>query len=243
MSVAENIKYLRKQKNMTQKQLSEKTGLAVITIQQYEAGKYSPKHYNLIKLATALECGVFDIDESLYINRRIPYFAYALEELRIDRSLTQKELAKELHVKEQNIVDLENGEREPYFHVAERIADYFGTSLLYLYHGNRKYKKGIDNNDKEAMAQENAIKSAPRFTDYTNGKEMLDYPLPYKIPKFTDVSTSFEDAIAEAEAVELKRLQAAYKRLNRKGKTKAVERIEELTEIPRYTKPDTPPQE
>ncbi len=67
MSVAENIKYLRKQKHMTQKQLSEKTGLAVITIQQYEAGKYSPKHDNLIKLATALECEVSDIDESIII--------------------------------------------------------------------------------------------------------------------------------------------------------------------------------
>ena len=33
---------------------------------------------------------------------------------------------------------------------------------------------------------------------------------------------------------------AAYKRLNRKGKAKAVERVEELTEISRYTKEDPP---
>jgi len=36
MSVSEKIKSLRKQRNMTQKQLAAQTGLAVITIQQYE---------------------------------------------------------------------------------------------------------------------------------------------------------------------------------------------------------------
>lgn len=65
MSISENIKYLRKQKHMTQKQLAEKTGLAVITIQQYEAGKYLPKHDKLVKLAIALECKIPDIDESI----------------------------------------------------------------------------------------------------------------------------------------------------------------------------------
>lgn len=240
MSIGNNIRNIRKEKGLTLKQIADILGCSPQLISQYESGKRQPKLETKKKIADALNCQVSDIDESLYINRRIPYFAYALEELRIERSLTQKELAKELHVKEQNIVDWENGEREPYFHTVERIADYFGTSLLYLYHGNKKHKKGIDNNDKEAMAQENAIKSAPKFTNYTNGKEMLDYPLPYKVPKFTDASTSFEDSLAETEANELERIQNAYKQLNRKGKAKAVERIEELTEIPRYTKPDAP---
>ena len=37
----------------------------VITIQQYESGKYLPKHNNLIKLATALKCEISDIDERI----------------------------------------------------------------------------------------------------------------------------------------------------------------------------------
>lgn len=41
----------------------------------------------------------------------------------------------------------------------------------------------------------------------------------------------------------LGKLQAAYKRLNEIGQEEAAKRIEELTEIPRYTKPDEPPQE
>lgn len=242
-TLGEKIKYYRKLKGYSQENLADKTSLSKMSIRRYESGERQPGLDALKKIAAALECQVSDIDESLYINKRIPYFANALKELRTERNFTQKELAKELHVKEQNIVNWENGEREPYFHVVEKIADYFGTSLLYLYHGNKKHKKGIDNNDEEAMAQEKAIKSAPRFTARANGKGMLDYPLPYKPPKFTDASTSFEDALAEAEADELERIQTAYKQLNRKGKVKAVERVEELTEIPRYINPDEPPED
>lgn len=61
MNIAKNIKLLRKNLNMTQKQLAEKTGIAQITIQQYEAGKYEPKYDNLMKLAKALEVDITDI--------------------------------------------------------------------------------------------------------------------------------------------------------------------------------------
>lgn len=154
-TLSEKIKYYRKLKGYSQENLADKTSLSKMSIRRYESGERQPRLDALKKIAAALECQVSDIDESLYINRQIPYFANALEELRTERNLTHKELAKELHVKE-------------------------------------------------------------------------------------DASISFEDALAEAEADELKRIQIAYKQLNRKGKVKAVERVEELAEIPRYTKPDEP---
>ena len=106
MSIAENIKYLRKQKHMTQKQLSEKTGLAVITIQQYEAGKYSPKHDNLIKLATALECEVSDIDESIIV---IPLPKYELTPERLEKARLDAEARKliEKHKAGESLTDEE----------------------------------------------------------------------------------------------------------------------------------------
>lgn len=61
MSIADNIKFLRKQNNLTQKQLAEKSGLAVITIQQYEAGKYEPKKDSLYKLQKAFDCNIYEI--------------------------------------------------------------------------------------------------------------------------------------------------------------------------------------
>ena len=61
MSIADNIKYLRKRKNITQKQLAEASGLAVITIQQYEAGKYEPKIESLYKLSNAFGCNINEL--------------------------------------------------------------------------------------------------------------------------------------------------------------------------------------
>lgn len=61
MSIAENIKYLRKQKQMTQKNLAEKSGLAEITIRQYESGRYIPKMESVYKLRKALDCNIYEI--------------------------------------------------------------------------------------------------------------------------------------------------------------------------------------
>lgn len=61
MSIAENIKYLRKQKQMTQKNLAEESGLAEITIRQYESGKYVPKMESVYKLRKALDCNIYEI--------------------------------------------------------------------------------------------------------------------------------------------------------------------------------------
>lgn len=237
-TLGEKIKYYRKIKGYSQENLADKTNLSKMSIRRYESGKRQPGLDALKKIAIALDCQVSDIDESLSTNRRIPYFADVLKKLRLEHGLTQKELAKELYVKEKNIFSWENGEREPYPNILKNIAKYFGTSLLYFHDGKENHKI-IDINDTEAVAQEKAIESAPYF--YKEGE--IDYPLPYKIPKFTEPSVSMEETIAETEAKEIKRLQAAYQQLNRKGKAKAVERVEELSEIPRYTKPDEPPQE
>ena len=61
MSIGDNIKFLRKRKNITQKQLAESTGIAVITIQQYESGKYEPKIDSLCKLGKALDCDIYKL--------------------------------------------------------------------------------------------------------------------------------------------------------------------------------------
>lgn len=52
--IAENLKRLRKEKGLTQRALSTKSGIAEITIRNYEAGKYKPKMDKLLKIANAL---------------------------------------------------------------------------------------------------------------------------------------------------------------------------------------------
>ncbi len=61
MSVGENIKYLRKKNNLTQKQLAELTGIHEVTIRGYESDKYKPRSESLYKLRSALKCDLNDI--------------------------------------------------------------------------------------------------------------------------------------------------------------------------------------
>ena len=54
MTVGEKIQAVRKEKGLSQKELSENTGLAEITIRQYESNKRKPKIENNRKIALAL---------------------------------------------------------------------------------------------------------------------------------------------------------------------------------------------
>lgn len=66
MTIGEKIKAFRKERKLTQAKLSELTGIAEITIRQYEAGKYKPKTEQLIKLSAALGVSVHDLAPDIY---------------------------------------------------------------------------------------------------------------------------------------------------------------------------------
>lgn len=54
MAIGEQIKAARKKAGLTQAQLAEKSGVAAISIHQYEAGKREPRLEQLLRLAPAL---------------------------------------------------------------------------------------------------------------------------------------------------------------------------------------------
>ncbi len=54
MEFKDRLKEIRKRENLTQEELSKKTGLAIGTIRQYEAGKRKPEFSALQKIAEAL---------------------------------------------------------------------------------------------------------------------------------------------------------------------------------------------
>ncbi len=65
MTTAEKIKYYRTGMGITQRELSEKTGISEISIRKYEAGERNPKPEQLKKISLALEIGenvLIDID-------------------------------------------------------------------------------------------------------------------------------------------------------------------------------------
>lgn len=61
MSTGENIRKERRRKKMTQKELAEKTGIAEITIRQYEKDKFKPSFEKIIRIADALEVKPLDL--------------------------------------------------------------------------------------------------------------------------------------------------------------------------------------
>lgn len=61
MSVGENIKKYRISKDLTQKQLAELSGVAEVTIRQYESEKRIPRTVQLLSVADALGVSPFDL--------------------------------------------------------------------------------------------------------------------------------------------------------------------------------------
>ena len=59
-------------------------------------------------------------------------FVERLKELRIEKGLTQTQLAKELRVNQRTISNWEVGERQPDLDTLEVIAKYFNVSYDYL---------------------------------------------------------------------------------------------------------------
>lgn len=60
-AIGKNIKKIRKDRRLTQKQLAERCNLAEITIRQYEAGKYMPKIGSLQKITNALHVPISEV--------------------------------------------------------------------------------------------------------------------------------------------------------------------------------------
>ncbi len=59
-------------------------------------------------------------------------FNERLKELRIEKDLSQTELAKELNVSQRSISSWETGFRQPDFETLEQLAKYFGVTTDYL---------------------------------------------------------------------------------------------------------------
>ena len=55
-TVGDRIRHVRQERNLTQKELGDRTGIAEPTIRRYELGKLNPKYETLEKIAKALGC-------------------------------------------------------------------------------------------------------------------------------------------------------------------------------------------
>lgn len=119
--------------------------------------------------------------------------------------LTQKELGKKLGLSFQSVAQWENDLRNPKKETLERIADALGVSFFDLL-GN-----------KERAIYERGVKEGTEGEEWLNN--MIDAFWKQEGYTFFDIEV---------------RLINAFSQLNDDGQKKAVERVKELTEIPRY---------
>lgn len=141
-----------------------------------------------------------------------------LRNARKKAGLTQEGLARLIGVNRATVSKYENGQIEPTLAQMEDIADALGIALWELL--------------------PNTLSDAIKF-GYENGYFA-------RSEEFMELEKEAESIIAELEAHKNEPrdidLLAAYRKLNMAGQRIAIERVEELTQIPKYqrTNPDKP---
>lgn len=150
--------------------------------------------------------------------------------------LSQKELGQKLGVSQQHIAQYENGKRIPKLETLKKIAEALDCDIFdiaeELWHLKSSIEKASDVLDFDsAIALTDTLLEKSRNDDNIIALEVAE-----------KISQIAKDKYKDKYPPEA-RLMLAYDELNDNGKEEAVKRVEELTEIPRYTNPDEPPQE
>lgn len=140
----EHLKKLRKEKNLTQTQISELIDVKQGTYSRWESGKLEPNFENLSMLACIFDVSIdFLLSEYLEISKEAylklkeekkNLFSVRLKELRLKkRGLTQQQIADEIGVNRGSYSNWEKGKREPSFENLVKLADLLEVSLDSLF--------------------------------------------------------------------------------------------------------------
>lgn len=130
--LAENVKTLRSERNLTQSELARSLGIVPSTIFELEHGR-KPSFFSVAMIADYF--GI-TLDELCYTNLKDRGYtavewrlAENLRALRWRHNLTQAELAEIIGVSQNAIGNWERKESEPSLFNASTIADYFEVTM------------------------------------------------------------------------------------------------------------------
>ncbi len=220
MTIGVKIKKLRKYAGLTQRSLGELSGTSETTIKQYELGKRQPRIEQIKKIAK-----VFDFPLDLLLDDNFELENVALEMKRA-RPVNSYEMA-------------------------ETPKPFTGPLSQYKNNDNSLY---IDPDLQKLY--EIARQKAHNREKLTDEEEQILIGIPGKMRNKYDDPLSFENSYSFASSEEeyetlLRQRQkqgedfllSDYRKLNESGQAEARKRVNELTEVPRYINPDTPPQE
>ena len=139
----EKLKVLRKKKGLTQKSLCNMLNISQGTYAMWENGRREPNFEKLSMLSCIFDVSIdfllseyLEISKESYLNlkeEKNNLFSVRLKELRLQHGFSQEELAEKIGIKQNSYSDWENGKCKPNYKKIEKIADFWGVSLDWLF--------------------------------------------------------------------------------------------------------------
>ena len=166
---------------------------------------------------------------------------HIMQTIRKERGYTQKQLAEKCGLATGTIQQYELNKREPRREQLQKIATALDVPLYELMGFDGSIRVNINPKDTEAEELIKRQASGESITDEERQK-ISDYVERIK-ESFSRLHKSVVNAKNTIEELGENILLSDYRKLNASGKEEAQKRIGELTEIPRYTKPDEPSEE
>lgn len=217
-TLGERIKLYRKASGKTQSELGELCGVNPANLRKYESGRQNPKYETLERIARALDSAV--------------YIIYSPEDFAADYMVKSGILSRWF-----DEISIEEAKRSA-INPDEILGELLDTSIHDLSaHGHDKFTLYSHTRCEEAVqANQN---------DTLNGSALTAIPddkagdLAYFARLCISAGNTLDAGGATLAQVE--RLLQDFNKLTPIGREKALERVHELTEVPRYTFPAVTP--
>ena len=145
----EKLKILRKKRGLTQQEVAEFLEMTQPVYQKWETGRTEPNFEKISMLACIFDVSIdyllseySEISKERYLKflkkrkkeeEKKNLFSVRLKELRLQHGFSQEELAEQIGIKQNSYSDWENGKCKPNYEKLEKIADFFGVSLDWLF--------------------------------------------------------------------------------------------------------------
>lgn len=146
-SFGNKVKNYRQDRNFTQKELAEKTGLAEITIRKIENGLIDPRKSTIQKIAKALE---INISELMDFESHEQSIGDNIKKIRKSKGMLQKDLANKIGVSEARVAHYEQNYRNPTIATLKKIADALEVDVKQLY-GEKQDEPMFTNDELQFM--------------------------------------------------------------------------------------------
>lgn len=247
MTVGENIKRIRKEKHLSQRELGEQLGISQQMVGQYENNPTPPKLETVRKIAKVLNVSVSELDPR--INAEIDSLEFELHRLQHEEFEEFIKLSPgEMFVSDKYdeiIKHYDPKMKELYVRLKELAKN---TPKQHLYESSGETLKRLRNEHKASLQEISQSTGIPinLIERYENDERTLllddlskisDY---YKVPMdyISDRVATFGFKATTAQDKLLETLIFYYELLNKEGQEKAIEQIKLLLLIPQYCQPE-----